>query len=189
MRHSALGALDDNAANRHRHAMEIGIDPALHRGADEVERHRSLRQTKIDGRRRNQQNGQNRHDAVGGNLNEPPHRVPVPLLGIRPSSAISTAGAQHAIGQFVLIATKDGLKRGQPLPLASRSGDSGLSDGTASTPRQPVAADRAPANSPRPIRHDIIPHWEYLDLVIPPHRAKRGRPQDVFPQAEDRRQR
>ena len=82
VRHTIFGPLDDDARDSDRHAGQIGVDLALDRRSHEIKRHRTLRQTKIDGGGRDQQKGQNRHDAVSGNLNQPPHRVPVPLFSI-----------------------------------------------------------------------------------------------------------
>jgi len=57
MRDAVFISLDDDTADGHRHAAEIGVDAAFNRIAHEIERHRPLREAEIDRHRRNQQNG------------------------------------------------------------------------------------------------------------------------------------
>jgi len=80
MRHAArAGTLQRDATNGDRHVGEALVDLVFDGAAQEVERDRPLRQPHEDGHGDNQQNGQDRHQAVSAYPSKAPQRLPVPL--------------------------------------------------------------------------------------------------------------
>lgn len=127
MRHAGIGGpFHHRAADRHGHAGKIAVDLALDRFTHEIERDRPLREPDIQGNGRDQHNGENRKNAVRGDLNEPPHCAPDLVSQVPQTSAIPAPPKQWAgshahshpgsLSRAVChasFATKHGLKRGR----------------------------------------------------------------------------